>query len=130
MPAGRPSTYDPAYCERVVELAKEGKSQVQIAVALDIPRASLHDWAKAHPEFSAALTRAKECEQAWWEDKGMKGLDADKFNSAVWSKSMSSRFRDEYTERKELSGPDGGPIKTEEVGAKDAVRQFLASKSG
>lgn len=26
MPAGRPSDYDPAYCERVIELGREGKS--------------------------------------------------------------------------------------------------------
>lgn len=101
MPAGRPTTYDPAYCERVIELGMEGKSEVQIAVALGVPRANLHYWKNEHPEFLAALTRAKECEQAWWEDKGMSGLDADKFNSAVWSKSMSARFRDEYTERRE-----------------------------
>ena len=31
----------------------------------------------------------------------------------VWSKSVAARFRDDYTERKEVTGADGGPIKTE-----------------
>lgn len=101
MPAGRPSSYDPSYCEQVVELGKQGKSQVQIAVALDVSRKTLWDWSEAHPEFSAALTRAKECEQDWWENAGQVGLTGDKFNSAVWSKSMSARFRDDYTERRQ-----------------------------
>lgn len=115
MPAGRPSKYDPAYCEKVIELGREGKSQVQIAVALDIPRQTMQSWADQHLEFSAALTRAKECEQAWWEEQGMKGLTADKFNSAVWSKSMSARFRDEYTERREHAGVPDRPIQVEDV---------------
>lgn len=96
---GRPTKYKPEYCEEVIELGRAGKSQVQIAVALNIPRTTLLSWADQHEEFSTALTCAKECEQSWWEDKGQYGLDADKFNSAVWSKSMSARFRDEYTDR-------------------------------
>jgi transposase len=98
---GRHSDYKPEYCERVIELGKAGKSRVQIAVALDTSRASMDRWAEAHPEFRTALTRAKECEQDWWENKGQEGLTADKFNSAVWSKSMSARFRDDYTERRQ-----------------------------
>jgi len=110
MPAGRPSLYKPEYCEQVIELGKAGKSQVQIAVALNIPRSTMHSWAKEHEEFSAALTRAKECEQDWWENTGQKGLTADKFNSAVWSKSMSARFREEYTDRVEQN--HSGEIET------------------
>lgn len=111
---GRPSKYDPAYCERVIELGKEGKSLVQIAVALDMPKSTLQSWADQHIEFSAALTRAKQCEQAWWENKGQEGLTADKFNSAVWSKSMSARFREDYTERRELAGVPDQPIEVNE----------------
>lgn len=112
MPAGRPSSYDPLYCNTVIDLGRLGKSQVQIACFLDVDPATLRDWAKAHPEFALALTRAKAEEQNWWENKGMDGLTADKFNSAVWAKSMSARFRDDYTERRqnEHSGPNGGPV--------------------
>jgi hypothetical protein len=34
---GRPTTYDPAYCERVIETGEEGKSKAQIASTLRIP---------------------------------------------------------------------------------------------
>lgn len=114
MGAGRPTKYDPAFCERVIELGKEGKSFTQIAVALGFSKATLMGWSNAHLEFSTALTRAKECEQAWWEQKGMDGLTADKFNSAVWSKSMSARFREDYTERRELAGVPDQPIQVED----------------
>ena len=113
MAGGRPSKYDAAYCDKVIELGKEGKSLTQIAVALDVPKSTVITWSNQHLEFSTALTRAKECEQAWWEQKGMDGLTADKFNSAVWSKSMSARFRDDYTERRELAGVPDQPIQVE-----------------
>ena len=62
-----------------------------------------------------------------WEDRGSRllptslfldykaqaNLRRDKFNAMVWSKSVAARFRDDYTERKEVTGADGGPIKTE-----------------
>lgn len=101
MPAGRPTTYDPAYCEKVMELGEQGKSPVQIAVALKVPRTTMLSWASEHPEFSTALTRAKELEQDWWENAGQNGLVTPGFNATLWSKSMQARFREDYTERQE-----------------------------
>lgn len=129
MPGGRPSTYDPDYCSAVIELGRKGFSQVQIAVELEIPRSTMHSWAEQHEEFSAALTRAKECEQAWWEQQGMSGMVGDKFNAAVWKTSMQARFRDDYTERKEISGPDGKAIELE-TKPSEALKAFLSAKSG
>jgi hypothetical protein len=103
MAGGRPSTYDPAYCEQVIELGRQGKSQVQISGAIDVPRTTMLSWAEQHPEFSTALTRAKELEQEWWENAGQNGIFLDKFNATVWKTSMAARFRDDYTERKEVS---------------------------
>ena len=39
------------------------------------------------------------------------------FNSNLWYRSVLSRFRDDYAEKRitEVSGPDGGAIKTESV---------------
>jgi hypothetical protein len=39
---GRPTTYDPSYCERVIELGEKGKSKAQIASALRVSRKSLY----------------------------------------------------------------------------------------
>jgi hypothetical protein len=115
-PVGRPTLYRPEYCERVVELGKQGKSRVQIADALDLnSRSTLDDWAEVHPEFSEALTRAKMAEQAYWEELGHQALFADRFQAVVWKTSMQARFREDYTEKRinEHSGPGGGPIQQE-----------------
>jgi len=113
MPAGRPTDYDPSYCDVVVSLGRDGKSLAQMCAHFDIARQTIDNWAAAHPDFLEALSRAKVHAQAWWEETGVKGMTADKFNSAVWTKSMQARFRDDYTERQEVTGANGGPIKTD-----------------
>jgi hypothetical protein len=110
MPAGRPSDYQPEFCDQVIDLAKQGKSKAQMAAAFDVSRQTIDNWAEAHPEFLEALSRAEAHCQAWWEDQGMKGMTAPGFNAAVWTKSMQARFREDYTERKEMTGPSGGPM--------------------
>lgn len=109
---GRPSEYRPEYCERVIELGRQGKSHAQIAADLDCSRQTLYAWQAAHPEFLDAITRAKDLAQAWFEDKGQAGLDASGFNASLWAKQVSCRFREDYTDtqRQELTGKGGGPI--------------------
>lgn len=34
----------------------------------------------------------------------------DRFNATVWTKSVSARFKDDYSERREVTGANGGPI--------------------
>lgn len=96
---GRPTDYLPEYCERVIELGTEGKSHAQIARSLDVARQTLYDWAKVHPEFLDAITRAKDLAQAWFEDKGQDGLTTPGFNASLWAKQVSCRFRDDYTDK-------------------------------
>ncbi len=109
-PVGRPSLYKPEYCERVIELGKEGCSPAEIASDLDVDRVTLIDWSRAHEDFSTALARAKLHEQAWWEKAGRTGMYLDRFNAQVWTKSVSARFKDDYSERREVTGVGGGPI--------------------
>jgi hypothetical protein len=114
-PVGRPSLYKPEYCEVVIKLGREGCSPAEIASHFDVDRVTLIDWANANEDFSTALTRAKVHEQAWWEKAGKSGMIADKFNAQVWTKSVAARFRDDYTERKELTGASGGPVAVSSV---------------
>ena len=59
-PMGRPSTYKPEYCERIVQMAQEtGAGPAEYAAEFDICRETLYDWKDRHPEFSTALKRAK-----------------------------------------------------------------------
>lgn len=117
MPAGRPSSYDPAYCDRVIEYGKQGKSVAWIASELDVCKQTLFNWMDAHPEFLDAMTRAKLWSQRWWEDRGQEGLERAGFQASVWSRSMAARFPDDWREVKgtELSGPGGKPVEVNAI---------------
>jgi len=116
-PVGRPSKYKPEYCEQIIELGKQGKSIAQMAAAFDVDKASVYRWADEEETFRTALARARTYSQTWWEDKAQQNLGTRDFNAQLWLKSVASRFRDDYTEKQvtEVSGPNGGAIKTESV---------------
>lgn len=113
MPAGRPTLYRPEYCERVMELGREGKSKAQWAADIGVSRQTLDTWGATHPEFLDALTHATDLQLAWWESKAQEGIHlGGQFNANLWSRSMAARFPNDYTERskRELTGANGGPI--------------------
>lgn len=110
-PGGRPSKYDPAMCETVVELGKQGKSRHQIAARLDIAMATLQNWEKAHPEFVAATTRARELAQDWWENAGQNGLMAERFNAQLWWHQVRNRFPADYRDKIDHAVSGGVTIK-------------------
>jgi hypothetical protein len=118
---GRPTEYKQEFCEQVIEYGKQGKSITWMAAELDVHKDSLYEWAKVYPEFSDALTRARQHAQAWWEDAGQGGLmvapGAGTFNASVWSRSMAARFPEDWRESKgvELTGKDGGPVQVSRI---------------
>lgn len=98
---GRPTAYEPEFCDQVIELGKAGKSKAQMAAHFDVSRQTIDNWADAHADFLEALNRAMAHCQDWWETKGQEGMEKPGFNAAVWKKSVEARFREDYTERQE-----------------------------
>lgn len=119
MTGGRPTKYDPAYCEKVIHWGKQGKSRTWIASELDITRECLYEWMRVHPSFSDALTRAKIHEQRFWEDAGQVGMTGDKFNGGVWAKNMSCRFPSEWRDTQDVNH-----------GPQDSIADLLKSLDG
>jgi hypothetical protein len=114
---GRPTSYRPEYCEKVVEWGKLGKSRAWMCSRLDITPKTMASWEAAHPDFLSAMIRARMHAQAHWEDQGHDNLLTAGFNSSVWSRSMGARFPDDWreTSRNEHAGPGGGPIQVAKV---------------
>ena len=121
-PVGRPSAYQPEYCEIVIELGKLGKSIAQMASAFDVDKASIFRWIEENEDFRTSFARARAHSQTWWENAAQGNMDNRNFNAQLWLKSVASRFRDDYTERQvtEVSGADGGAIKMETTQKFDA----------
>jgi len=115
-PVGRPSKYDPAFCERAIELGRIGKSIEQIAANLGVSTRVLFDWRDKHEDFLHALEYAKELELDWWETVGQTHMieekESAKLNASIWSRSMAARFPKKYREstKQEITGAEGAPL--------------------
>lgn len=115
MPAGRPSKYDPAFCDRVIEMGKEGKTLAEMADGLDIDRSTLTDWTEQHPEFSRAVKSGLDRAQAWWEKKGRIATfgGVDGYNATSYIFQMKNRFKEDWRDKQERE--HSGHVKTERV---------------
>jgi transposase len=115
-PVGRPSLYDPKYCEEVIALGKIGKSVEAIGAILGVGTKTLYNWRDQHEDFLHALDMAKEFELQWWEDIAqthmIENKESDKINASIWSRSMAARFPKKYREqvKQEITGADGSPL--------------------
>jgi hypothetical protein len=129
-PVGRPSTYDPSYCDKVRELGKLGKSFEQMSAQLDVSYRTLCNWREEFPEFFHALETAHRYSQAWWENKAQEHIveakDDAKINAGLWAKVMAARFPDSYSDRNrlELTGKDGGAVEVDHFN--EALSDVLA----
>lgn len=115
MSAGRPSTYDPAYCERVVEFLKDGFSLAAFAGEIGVARSTVYEWAKEHPEFSDAVKTAQAGAVLAWEKRLKAASTGGNGNPTAIIFGLKNRAADEWRDVKatEISGPDGGPMQVE-----------------
>ena len=103
MPAGRPTKYDPAFCETVIACGAEGKTLAEMADAIDIDRATLNEWVERHEEFSRAVKRGLDKAQAWWENRGriatFGGFEG--YNATSFIFNMKNRFKEDWRDKVE-----------------------------
>jgi hypothetical protein len=100
---GRPSAYKPDFCDHVIKLGRQGKSLHQMAAALGVCFGTLNAWRDKYPEFSYALTFARDLAQAWWENGGQKGIWSRDFNAQAYRLQMLNRFPESWRDKPEVS---------------------------
>src|SRR4051794_28248464 len=66
---GRPTKYDPRYCDDIVAFCGQGYSITAFAGSIHVARSTIQEWAAAHDEFSVAVKRAKAASALWWEQR-------------------------------------------------------------
>ena len=111
MPAGRPSKYDPAFCDVVIAAGDDGETLAGMAVACDVDRETINNWMAAHPEFSRAVKRGLLLSQVWWERQGRLATfgKVDGFNATSYIFQMKNRFKEDWRDKVEqdLTSSDG-----------------------
>lgn len=96
MPGGRKSKYDPTMIPTVEMWARDGLTEVEIALKLGIGHTAFNDWKRKIPEFANALKTNKEAADARVE-KALytKALDGDTTAQIFWLKNRQpAKWRD------------------------------------
>ncbi len=112
MAGGRPTDYDPAYCERVVEFLADGYSLAAFAGEIGVARSTVYKWADEHPEFSDAIKIAQARSVLAWEKRLRSLSTSGEGNPTAIIFGLKNRASDEWRDVKatELSGPNGAAI--------------------
>lgn len=117
MAAGRPTKYDPSYCEAVIEHMKDGASLTSFAAEIGVARSTINEWIDHHYEFSEAVKRGKAKCASWWEALGRKNAQEGGGNATLVIFGLKNMAGEDWRERSsmEVSGPSGGAIQVEDT---------------
>lgn len=107
MPGGRPSKYDPAYCEQVIEFLKEGYSLTAFAGSIGVCRDTISEWGNVHEEFSAALKIATAKSVLWWEGRNRAVAMGQPGNAVSCIFGLKNRAREEWRDKQEVEHSGG-----------------------
>jgi len=66
--------YEPEYCELLVEMANEGKTESEFAARINVTPRMVKQWADRYPKFSFARELADTYRQAWFEQHYRLGM--------------------------------------------------------
>lgn len=122
MKRGRPTSYRPEFCDRVVDLMAKGFSLDACAGFFGLNPDTLYRWQHAYPEFSEAVRRGRAAATAFWEDRLLEVAKGGPGHAGaiMWglrNRSKAAHGWDHANGRLEVTGRDGGaiPIQTNVV---------------
>tara|TARA_R100001086_G_scaffold180400_5_gene100191 strand:- start:14542 stop:14919 length:378 start_codon:yes stop_codon:yes gene_type:complete len=100
---GRPTKYKPEFCDKVIEMGREGASKAEMALELDIAMSTFDVWQNDREDFSEAVKRATALSQGWWEKNGRLATfgGVDGFNATSYIFQMKNRFSDDWRDKRE-----------------------------
>lgn len=157
MPAGRPTDYNPSFCDEARALCEGGATDVELADHFGVEIRSIKRWKNKHEEFRAALKLGKEAADDRVVDslyhravgytfEAVKIFNAngaplvvpyrehvppDTTAAIFWLKNRRpEEFRDKSVQ--EITGKDGGAVEFADVSDRERAKALLAlmAKSG
>lgn len=116
---GRPSKYKTEFCDKIIELARIGKTQQQWAAELGVDNDTIQEWAAVHEDFSVAKRQADALCQNWWiEQARVLSQNTSTYIGKrsevavlIFALKNIAKWRDKSDV--EVSGKDGKPMQTQ-----------------
>lgn len=101
----RNPVYRPEMCDQIQDWYKDGLSDAEICVRLDISRKTLYSWENDRPEFAKALEQGRSASMAHWQALGHDACKGErKISEKIWMLNMKNRFN--WREKVELEDCD------------------------
>lgn len=110
------SKYDPAMCQTMIELGKEGASQKIMWSVLGISKATAAAYKEKYPEFAEALDLALVHSQAYWERMMLANVDNKNFNTRMVEIAVRGQFGETYKDNREIKADIKNEIKVDFAG--------------
>lgn len=103
--------YRPEYDELLIKHMSKGMSFASFGGVVNVGRTTLFEWVDRHPTFAEAYKTAKEKAFLFYEKilsakvsgQDIDGFDPKKSDTACLIFALKTRFRDQYTEAKEIN---------------------------
>ncbi len=126
-PPHRPSSFDPAYCDRVIECARRGGTLDTFAAQIRVNRSTLTRWAQDFEDFRTAIADAKTALAARLHSEAM---DSNSGPAIAYRLKLLANFAPEdYRDRTEVAhgGIAGAPpIAVADLSKEDAYARYNA----
>ena len=118
---GRPTKYDPKYCQLLLDHMAKGYSFETFVAVADVCRATLYNWLETYPDFKQAKEKAFARSLHYFETLAFDFLEKPQehkgFHYGLWRFIMQNRFPAIYGDRKEKEGivsPETKPVPVRE----------------
>ena len=100
---GRPSKYDPQYCQMLKDHMAKGYSFETFGAIAGVCRATLYNWLETYPDFKTAKKQAYTLSLHFWESIAIDHINSPKgtksFHFGLWRFIMQCRFPEIYGDR-------------------------------
>jgi hypothetical protein len=135
---GRPTKYEPIFCEMLIDHMSRGYSYESFAGKISTVRATLYNWEQIHSDFLDAKNVGVEKNLLFWEEQGIEGMhnqtikDEDgmvvtkSINATVWIFNMKNRHKWRDKSEAEIAEEKDRPLR--ELSDEELVA--LAAKEG
>jgi transposase len=110
---GRPSKYEPRFCEELIEFMGRGYSLTAFAGEIGVARSTINEWMAEHPEFSEATRVGQAKRTRALETTLLAGESGPKVTGHIFALKNADPEGWKDKVQAEHSGPDGDAIRTE-----------------
>lgn len=116
--------FEPAMCDQMISMGKEGASQKMMWSQLGISKNTAESWRKKYPDFAEALDIALVHAQSYWETQLLANVENKNFNSRLVEVALRGQFQSDYRETRDTKIDLKAEIKVDYV---KEINELLAA---